>query len=92
MPWEEVQAELASHSEEAERLYDQAMDGGPEQIADDLQTLRDYTDDVFDAAREAENLDEFVEAYTALGDAPLQAVVNIDTFLQEHCGFGLSEE
>ena len=91
MEWADIQAELVSRSEDAERLYGQAIDGAPNEIVDDLETLRDYTEEVLEAVRGSDSLEEFNEAFTELGAIPQEAVVNIDTILRERCGFGLSQ-
>ena len=87
----DIQSELVSRSEDAERLYGEAIDSAPNEIVDDLETLRDYTEDVLEAVRRSDSMEEFNEAFSGLGAIPQEAVVNIDTVLRERCGFGLSQ-
>ena len=91
MKWGEIQSELVSRSEDAERLYGEAIDSAPNEIVDDLETFREYTEDVLEAVRRSDSMEEFNEAFSGLGAIPQEAVVSIDTVLRERCGFGLSQ-
>ena len=91
MKWEDIQSELVSRSEDAERLYEGAIDAAPNEIVDDLETFREYTEEVLEAVRRSDSMEEFNEAFSGLGAIPQEAVVNIDTVLRERCGFGLSQ-
>ena len=70
MEWADIQAELVSRSEDAERLYRQAIDAAPNEIVDDLETFRVYTADVLEAVRASDTMEEFSDAFTELGAIP----------------------
>lgn len=90
--WATLQADILSRSDEGFQLYDDALAVAPEDVAGDLQTLRGVTEEVIAAVEEATTLEEFAAGLDGLVTEEVStATVNVDTYIQETCGFSLTQ-
>jgi len=89
--WETVKSDLLASAESARPLYDDAIAEAPEAARGYLETLKDYTDEILVAVEESESAEDFVSAFGAPSQAVLTATEELDTYIQETCGFGLTQ-
>ena len=71
-------------------LYDDVIAVAPEEAAGQLETLRDYSQEVIDIAAEATSPEDFS---TQLGTPPeevLTAATELNDYITEACGFELT--
>ncbi len=89
--WETIKGELLVSAESALPLYDDAVASAPEEARSNLETLQDYTDEILVVLEESESVDDFIGAFAAPSPEILTATEELDAYLQETCGFGLTQ-
>ena len=88
--WATVQEEVVSQGNGAMGLYDNVIAVAPAEIEGQLQTLRDYSQEVIDAAEQATSAEDFANAIGTPPQDVLTAAEGVDTYIKEACGFGLT--
>ncbi|CAN5654215.1 MAG: hypothetical protein ACR2HP_15385 [Ilumatobacteraceae bacterium] len=89
--WSELQDELLASAEEALPLYDDAIAAAPDEVRGNLETLRDYSDEVLGALGESTSFEDFFGAIGTPSSEVTSAVQELDTYISENCGFELTE-
>ncbi len=87
--WESAQEQIAAGKDEALAAYDEAADAAPEDLQEDLQTVRDFSDEVFEAIANADSLEDLGTAIAVQPQEVVDASNRIETYVQDTCGFGL---
>ena len=88
--WAAVQEEVVGRGNGAMGLYDDVIDVAPGEVEQQLETLRDYSQEVLDTAEQATSAEEFA---SELGTPPqdvLTAATELNDYITEACGFGLT--
>ncbi len=88
--WATVQEEVVNRGNGAMGLYDNVIAVAPEEAVGQLETLRDYSQEVIDIAAEATSPEDFS---TQLGTPPeevLTAATELNDYITEACGFELT--
>ncbi|MGI9051070.1 MAG: hypothetical protein ACR2HQ_00185 [Ilumatobacteraceae bacterium] len=88
--WETIKGELLASAESALPLYHDAIASAPDEAQGNLETLQAYTDEILVGLEESESVDEFISAFSAPSQEILTATAELDEYLQENCGFGLT--
>lgn len=88
--WGTVQEEFAEARGQGTALYDEAIAAAPEDVRPNLETLRDYTNTVFDQIAGASSLEEFAAELGTPPENVISATRALDSYIQETCGFGLT--
>lgn len=92
--WSVIQGKIVDGSEQLVDAYDEAIELAPDDLTEDLTTLRDFTDVFIDVARSSTSLEDFGTKVTEDPNAIAAgaAALNIDEFSRETCGFSTSNE
>jgi hypothetical protein len=88
--WAAVQEELVNRGNGAMGLYDDVIAVAPDEATSQLETLRDYSQEVIDTAAEATSAEDFA---TQLGTPPsevLTAATELNDYIAAACGFELT--
>jgi hypothetical protein len=88
--WALVQDELLESAGGALPLYVDAIAAGPDEVRDELETLHAYNERLLEIAAGAESVDDLLAAVGAIPDDVLNATADLDAYVEEHCGFGLT--
>lgn len=89
--WSELQDELLASAEEALPLYDDAIAAAPDDVRGNLETLRDYSDEVLGALEDSSSFEDFFGAIGTPSSEVTSAVEELNTYISENCGFELTE-
>lgn len=89
--WESAQEQIADGKDDVLAAYDEAADAAPEDLQEDLQTVRDYSDEVFEAIANADSLEDLGTAIAVQPQDVVDASNRIETYVQDTCGFGLDD-
>ena len=87
--WESAQEQIAAGKDEALAAYDEATAAAPEDLQEDLQTVRDYSDEVFEAIANSDSIEDLGTAIAVQPPDVDDASSRIEAYLQEECDFGL---
>lgn len=88
--WPTVRAALLDTRDESDRLYGDAIEVAPLEIAGQLETLRDFSADALASAEEATSFEEFATVLQDVPEEVISATTELNDYVQENCGFGLS--
>jgi hypothetical protein len=88
--WGAVQQELLEAAGAALPLYDDAVAVAPDDVRTDLEVLRDYSVELISATEQATSVDDLLATMPAPSDEVLTATEELDAYIQENCGFGLT--
>lgn len=89
--WSELQDELLASAEEALPLYDDAIAAAPDDVRGNLETLRDYSDEVLGALEDSSSFEDFFGVIGTPSSEVTSAVEELNTYISENCGFELTE-
>lgn len=89
-----IQGKIVDGSEPLVDAYDEAIELAPDDLSEDLTTLRDFTEVFIDVARTSTSLEDFGTKVTEDPEAIAAgaAALNLDEFSRETCGFSTSNE
>ncbi len=87
--WESAQEQIAAAKDEVLAAYDEAAAAAPEDLQEDLQTVRDFSDEVFEAIANSDSLEDLGTAIAVQPQDVVDASSRIEAYVQETCGFGL---
>ena len=87
--WESAQEQIAAGKDEVLTAYDEAAAAAPEDLQEDLQTVRDFSDEVFEAIANSDSLEDLGTAIAVQPQDVIDASSRIEAYVQETCGFGL---
>ena len=88
--WATVQDEVVSRGSGAMGLYDEVIAVAPAEVQGQLEMLRDYSQEVLDAAEQATSAEEFVNELGTPPEDVLTATTELNDYITEACGFGLT--
>lgn len=87
-----VQDSLVSTIEGGLVLYEDAVEAAPDDIRGQLETLQTFNEDIIPVIEDSSTLDEILESMTEMADEDvLTATTELDSYLQDNCGFGLTQ-
>jgi hypothetical protein len=88
--WDDLKDELLASAEDALPLYDDAIAVAPDEARDDLETLRDYSDELLGAIQESSSFEDFFAAVGTPPDEVLTAAQDLNAYIAEECGIELT--
>lgn len=88
--WETVQQELLDAAGAALPLYDDAVAVAPDEVRSELEVLREYSAELIGVTEQATSVDDLLATMPAPSDEVLTATEDLDAYIQENCGFGLT--
>lgn len=72
-------------------LYDDAIDAAPDEIRGQIETLREINVSLVESLEDASSMEDFEAAVADLGTPEvISATTDLNTYLTEECGFGLT--
>jgi hypothetical protein len=71
-------------------LYDEAVAVAPDEVRGELEVLREYSLELIGVTEKATSVDDLLATMPAPSDEVLTATEDLDAYIQEKCGFGLT--